>query len=127
MKITINLTEEHIKLIKTLRFEKFDENRYGVDNYSFWGGTYLYEQMALILGYQDKVLPETIESPMGARYEEEVQKHLEELDSFFVEHIVDVEDILHQMCDVGLKVGKYSCLDNIRIWKYDGETKNDSK
>lgn len=123
MKITINLTNEHIQLIKSLRFERFDENRYGIDNYSLWGGTYLYEQMAFILGYQDKVIFETIESPMGARYEDEIQKHLEELDSFFVEHIADIEDILHQFCDIGIKPGKYTCLDNVRIWNYEPDVK----
>lgn len=122
MKISINLTEDHIKLIKTLRYIKFDDNRYGVDNYAPWayGGSSIFEDMALILGLGDKIIAETREYPMGAICQEETQRYLEEIDAFFVEHMVDIEEILHQMCDKGIKPGKYSCIDNVRIWKYEG-------
>lgn len=84
MKISINLTDEHIKLIKNLRYIKFDDNRYGVDNYAPWayGGSSIFEDMALILGFGDKIIPETRESPFGAICEETTQRHLEELDAF---------------------------------------------
>ena len=123
MKISINLTDEHIKLIKNLRYIKFDDNRYGVDNYAPWtyGGSSIFEDMALILGFGDKIIPETRESPFGAICEETTQRHLEELDAFFIDHMVDIEEILHQMVDSGgIKPGKYTCLDNVRIWKYEG-------
>ena len=123
MKISINLTDEHIKLIKNLRYIKFDDNRYGVDNYAPWayGGSSIFEDMALILGFGDKIIPETRESPFGAICEETTQRHLEELDAFFIDHMVDIEEILHQMVDNGgIKAGKYTCLDNVRIWKYEG-------
>ena len=77
--------------------------------------------MALILGFGDKIIPETRESPFGAICEETTQRHLEELDAFFIDHMVDIEEILHQMVDSGgIKPGKYTCLDNVRIWKYEG-------
>ena len=123
MKISINLTDEQIKLIKNLRYIKFDDNRYGVDNYAPWayGGSSIFEDMALILGFGDKIIPETRESPFGAICEETTQRHLEELDAFFIDHMVDIEEILHQMVDSGgIKPGKYTCLDNVRIWKYEG-------
>ena len=123
MKISINLTDEHIKLIKNLRYIKFDDNRYGVDNYAPWayGGSSIFEDMALILGFGDKIIPETRESPFGAICEETTQRHLEELDAFFIDHMVDIEEILHQMVDSGgIKPGKYTWLDNVPIWKYEG-------
>lgn len=123
MKISINLTEEHIKLLMVLRFEKIDERHYGVDNYILWacGLSSIWEDMAAILGYQDKVIAESREDPMGAICEKETQEHLEELDAFFVEHITDMEEILHQFCTEGIKPGKYTCLDNVHLWKYEGE------
>ena len=57
----------------------------------------------------------------GAICEKETQEHLEELDAFFVEHITDMEEILHQFCTEGIKPGKYTCLDNVHLWKYEGE------
>ena len=102
MKISINLTEEHIKLLRVLRFEKIDERHYGVDNYILWacGLSSIWEDMAAILGYQDKVIAESREDPMGAICEKETQEHLEELDAFFVEHITDMEEILHSVLKV---------------------------
>ena len=61
---------------------------------------------------------------MGAICEKETQEHLEELDAFFVEHITDMEEILHQFCTEGIKPGKYTCLDNVHLWKYEGKKQN---
>lgn len=119
MKIKLVLTEDHIKLIKNFNFERISDKHYGLDTYGLWGGTYLYEQMANILGYQDKVIPETIESNLGARYEKEYEERMMEYDSFILENLVFIEEILHQFCDKGgLKPGIYSCIDYVRIWDY---------
>ena len=119
MKVKLVLTEDHIKLIKNFNFERISDKHYGLDTYGLWGGTYLYEQMANILGYQDKVIPETIESNLGARYEKEYEERMMEYDSFILENLVFIEEILHQFCDKGgLKPGIYSCIDYVRIWDY---------
>ena len=119
MKIKLVLTEDHIKLIKNFNFERISDKHYGLDTYGLWGGTYLYEQMANILGYQDKVITETIESNLGARYEKEYEERMMEYDSFILENLVFIEEILHQFCDKGgLKPGIYSCIDYVRIWDY---------
>lgn len=119
MKIKLILNDDHIKLIKHFNFERISDRHYGLDTYGLWGGTYLYEQMAYILGYQDKVIPETIESNLGARYEKEYEERMMEYDSFILENLVFIEEILHQFCDKGgIKPGIYSCIDYERIWKY---------
>ena len=115
-KLTIELTEEHIKLIKNLYYKKLAENIYGIDVYDLYGGSYKFEQMALILGYGDKVIPETVEDIFGPRYEADVQKHLEELDEFIISNLSNIEEILHQFCNVGITCGKYTCKDNVHLW-----------
>ena len=115
-KITLNLTEEHILLIKNLNFKKLTDSIYGIDCFDLYGGTWKWEQMALILGYSDKVIPETLESIFGPKYEKEIQDYMEELDVFISDNILNIEEILHQFSSEGIKPGKYTCMDNIHIW-----------
>lgn len=116
-RITLDLTEEHVLLIRNLNFKRLDDNTYGIDTFDMYGGTWKYEEMALILGQGDKALDESLDSIWGPRYEEDVQKHLEELDCFMTENIGNIEEILHQHCDEGISPGTYQCKDNERIWK----------
>ena len=119
MKLTLKLTDDLISLIKWLKFEPINATSYGIDTYGLWGGTNLYEDMANILGWQDKVIPETLENVMGPRYEDEFQQKMEEYDAFIVENLVFLEQILHQFCDKGgLNPGVSSCVDNVQIWSY---------
>ena len=53
-------------------------------------------------------------------YDEETTERLHGIDAYIVENLEYIEEILHQFCDVGIKVGKYSCLAYQRIWKYEG-------
>ena len=93
MKITLKLTDEHISLIKWLKFEPINATSYGIDTYGLWGGTNLYEDMANILGWQDKVIPETLENVMGPRYEHEYQQKLEEYDAFIQKNLDDITTV----------------------------------
>lgn len=94
------------------------ENIYGVDLYQLYHGTYLYEDMALILGKTDHVIPETLEDPLGARYDEETMSYFYELDEFITTHIQDIFEILLQFCLEGIEPNvEYWCHDFDHIWK----------
>ena len=123
MKITLNITKDHIKLIKSLYFKRFNDNQYGIDNYDLFkvGRGFLYEDMAIILDKTDKIIPETINDWDGPKFDTETQNYLIEMDEFLVEHLQDIIDILIEFCDKGgLKEGKYTCFDTERIWKFEG-------
>lgn len=116
-KVKITFNEDHIRLIRCLCVEQFTDSRYGFDNYSLFGGTYLYEQMALILGVADQVIPGTEESVYGPQYPDELMDRFNELDSFIVENLPYILDILTQFCTEGIKPGmEYWCNANERIW-----------
>lgn len=119
MILKLEINEDIIKLIKNLNFERISDKHYGFDTYNLWGGTYLLEQMSLILGYQDKVIPETLENPMGVRFEKEYEDKMFEYDAFILENFVFLEEILHQFVDKGgIKPGIYTAVDYNRIWEY---------
>lgn len=125
MKLKVTLNEDHINLIKHMWFQDFN-SKVGIDKYDIFGGTRLFEDMARILGLYDKVIPETIEDWDGAKFEPDTMKKLRELADFLDENILSIEEILHQHCDEGLKCGTYTCLDNVRIWKYVEENPEDN-
>lgn len=120
MKLKVTLNEDHIKLIKNLWFQDFN-SKVGIDKYDIFGGSRLWEDMARILGWYDYIIPETREDWDGAKFDKETTDKMRDLADFLDENILSIEEILHQHCDVGLKVGTYTCLDNVRIWKYEGE------
>ena len=120
MKLKVTLNEDHIKLIKNLWFQDFN-SKVGIDKYDIFGGSRLWEDMARILGCYDHIIPETREDWDGAKFDKETTDKMRDLADFLDENILSIEEILHQHCDVGIKVGTYTCLDNVRIWKYEGE------
>lgn len=118
MKLKIELNEDHIKLISSFHISKIDDEHYGIDVNNMWGGTYLYEQMAFILGYENFVIPETMSDPEGPRYQMEYEKKMMEYDEFINSNLQTIEELIHQFsCKGGLTPGVYSCLDYVRIWK----------
>lgn len=145
-RINLSFTKDDITLIRAFNIESFKMDRFGVDAYSLWGGTYIWEQMAYILGYADCVDPDTVEDPMGAQYREDVYIHvgedgnevhtfdkeeaekngwehlrlreyLKERADYLCSHLRDIEEIVHQFCFEGVKSGvTYTCQDYQRIW-----------
>lgn len=122
MKKIVKLTPDHLQLIKNLRLTQLNPAVFGLDMFSAFGGDYMNQDMAIILGYGNKVIPETINRPQGPVYEQEVEDYLAVLAADFDEHLADYFELLQQFCDQGgLKPGVYSrTTDNIK-WKYEGE------
>ena len=126
-KVSLVFTDDIIKFIKLMKVQRFNDGQIGFDNYDLYPESHLFDFMAMVLGLQDHRMKGTEENPLGAEYDEEAMKYMFEIDSFIVENIEYIEEILHQFCDVGIKPGKYSCLAYQRIWKYDGEVENEKK
>ena len=117
-RIYVNLTEDHLKLIRNLNVQALTDETVGIAKDNLYGGTYKYEQMALILGLTDKAVPGTEEDmETGTLYEKEAQLYMMELDKYINENLLNIEEILHQFClKGGLTVGKYVCKDYQHIW-----------
>lgn len=115
MNIYVNLTEDHIKLIRNLYIQNINDNVVGIYKDDIYGGTNKYEQMAMILGVTDKVIKDTEEDINGALYEKEVQDYMSDLDAYIKENLLNIEEILHQF--LGITAGKYKCKDYQHIWQ----------
>lgn len=124
MKITLHLTKEHIQLIKNFRVQQFSGTRVGINKNDLYQTMFLYDDMANILGYQDKAIKGTEEDADGTKYNKETTAHLDALADDIEKNLDSYEEILHQFCDQGgLREGTYTCLDNKRIWSFEGDAR----
>lgn len=117
----LKLTDDIISLISNFRFRKINDKMSGLDTYDLYGGTYLFEDMAFILGKFDQMIPGTETDPMGRQFPDELVKYFKELDDFIVENLTDLENIVHQFIKIGIKPGIYEAIDYEQVWKYKEE------
>lgn len=94
------------------RFHIEPDNVYGLDNFNLWGGTYLWEQIAYIIGIYDHVIESTKEDPDGPKFPEEDMAYMKDLDCFIISNLLYIEQILHQFCTEGIQAG-------VTYWAYD--------
>lgn len=167
MKKKITLTEDHIKLIKNLKFETFElgdlydasivaetireiessnENmkRYGklrnylndllehieilsdkkechawgINQWNLFGGTYVMEDVALILGHYQDFIPGTEEDPLGKKYPKELEDYWWGLYLYIVENLVLIMNLIFTFIDNGgIGPGEYQFDTNEMTWE----------
>lgn len=96
---------------------------YGFDLFELFNGTHPYNVVAVILGEQDKVIVGSEEQYGRPKYPDELEQKFDEILGDIFERIVDIEDLIHQRCNLGgIQAGvKYVALDHERIWRTEEE------
>ena len=128
--IKFEITEDMIKLISNLTFQKVttsqemeDETKetvtWGLDFSNLYAGVgTTFENIAYIIGRYDEHIPDTEENALGAEFPKELEEYMRELHCNIVEHIGYIEEIVHQFCGRGgITPGTYKCKSNERIWE----------
>ena len=128
----ITLNEDHIALIKNIKFVPFefdgtDSNNdsvntirrfgWGIDQYNLFGGTYVLEDVALILGQFDKFIPGTEEDPLGRQYPKELEDYWWGLYQYIwdnMEYIISL--VFWGISNGGLTAGTYKCKSEHKDW-----------
>lgn len=132
--LKIKLTDDILKLVSNIRFqevpspmvddwehEKRERIDYSIDFNSLYGGSYVFEDIAYILGRYDEHIPGTEEDPLGVQFPKELEDYMWEIHTYITEHIDAIEELVHQFCAKGgLKPGIYQCKSNFRMWEYKG-------
>ena len=92
----------------------------GIDQWSLFGGTYAMEDIALILGYYDKFIPGTEESPLGRQYPKELEDHFWELYTYIWNNIVYiVKMVFYYSNHAGLRPGTYTYDTKTGQWSFE--------
>lgn len=126
MVVRLELTKDHLKLIPFFFVQEFEDEKVGIDkNIMFNMGSHLLEDMAIILGLENKAIKNTQFDAEGRAFDEETEKYMLSLYDFFNENFYFIETLIHQfVIQGGLTEGVYSALDNELIWKKE---KNDDE
>lgn len=98
-------------------FEPQSRFGWGCDQWSLFGGTYLLEDMALILGYFDKAIENSETLATGRRFPEELEIEMYNLYDYICEHMEDIFTLMFSMIGKGgITPGTYEYKDF--QWKY---------
>lgn len=100
----LNSVKEQLETISDLK----ECNAWGVNQWNLFGGSYVMEDVAMILGHYGDYIKGTEDSPLGKQYPKEMEDHWWELYLYIVENIVNIFHIIFYFLDKGgLKPGKY--------------------
>ena len=122
MLMKITLTEDHIKLIPFLYLQDMEEDTIvGINKEQmFCLGSHLLEDMAMVLGLMDKMIPNTAEHPDGRAFEDEAESYMLEIYGYLSENLYWIEQLIHQyVVKGGITPGTYKCLAKDGIWSKD--------
>lgn len=91
---------------------------WGIDQWNLFGGTFVMEDVALILGHFDKFIPGTEESPMGRQYPKELEDHFWDLYTYIWTNLTDIMRlVLYFSNRCGLSEGTYVFDTKKGIWE----------
>lgn len=119
----LTLTDEHIRLISFIHFEENENTRSLLvnldDPYELSGRL---QDIALVLGYQDKAIPGTQNDPEGAAFPDDIEEHLLSVHRYVIENLYYIESLIHQMFFKEIITpGTYKCIDIEGVWEKEKE------
>jgi len=118
-KIKIKLNEKHLKLIKEFKVNALNDVHVGFDTINPYGGQYLMEDLAMILGYWDKTVIGTESDYDGRKFGLENEQEMIDVHNYVMHNFEFIISIIIQFSTIGgLKVGEYSAVDYNLIWEY---------
>lgn len=117
-KIRIKLTDEHIKLIKEFRIENIGDNHVGIDTIEPYGGAFLMEDLALILGFWDSSIEGTEKDYDGKKFGLENEQYMIDIHMYLMDNIQYILSILLQFSSEGIKAGIYSASGRYLKWTF---------
>lgn len=117
-KIKIKITKDHLKLIKQFKVETINDYKTGFDTINPYGGMYLMEDLAMILGYWDKAVEGTERDYDGRKFGIDNEIKMLEIHTYVIDNINFILSILIQFSDKGIKPGVYTSLDYDLNWEY---------
>lgn len=125
-KLKVTLTDDMIKLISCINFQTYNkitddteehEVFYAIDLNSLYGGNFVFEDVARILGFYEQVIENTETLSTGPRFPQEIEDYMWETHCYILDNLHYIEQILHQYCAKGgLTTGVYTSKNNELIW-----------
>lgn len=117
MIIHLNLTEDHLKLVRFLNIEDVDDDFLKINKKEMLTmRTHILDDIAMILGLRHKAIDGTDGDADGRAYDDESEKYMLDTYHYVSDNLYYIETLLHQMVMEGVKPGEYVAKDNELIW-----------
>jgi hypothetical protein len=114
----LNLTEDHLKLVRFLNIEDKDDDVLTINKkVMLTMQTHILDDVAMILGLRDKAIKGTEEDSDGGAYRDDVEKYMLDTYNYVSENLYLIESLLHQRILEGVQQGHYKCRDNDMVWE----------
>lgn len=103
-------------------FKKEENNivphyEWGIDQYGMFGGTFVMEDIARLIGKFDQFIPDTEFDADGKKYPPELTKYMADLYEYIYQNLEYIESLVHFYCTKGgLMPGTYKCKDYEKNW-----------
>jgi len=118
MMIHLNLTEDHLKLVRFLNVEDNDDDFITINKkVMLTMQTHILDDVAMILGLTDKAIKGTEEDPDGRAYPDDVEKYMLDTYKYVSDNMYYIETLLHQNVFTGIQPGEYKANDADLIWE----------
>ena len=119
MILHLNLTEDHLKLVRFLNVEDKDDDVLKINKKAMLTmQTHILDDVAMILGLRDKAIKNTEEDADGAAYPDDIEKYMLDTYHYVSDNLYLIETLLHQKVFEGIKPGHYKAKDSDLIWEY---------
>ena len=119
MIIHLDLTEDHLKLVKFLEINDDGDSLSIPKDGMLMMKNSILDDTALILGYKDKAIDGTIEDAEGAAYPDDVEKYLLDTYNYVKDNLYYIETLIHQYVMEGVTPGHYKAKSYDLIWRKD--------
>lgn len=116
-KRTLILTEDHLKLA-TFFFIENEEKKVSINKKIMLSEqSHLLDDVSLILGLRDKMIPYTEEDADGMAFPDDVEQYMVDTYRYVSENMYWIETLIHQnILKGGVQPGTYECDDRAKIW-----------
>ena len=105
--------KEKLELVSDLK----ECHAWGINQWNLFGGTFVMEDVALILGHYGDYIPGTEESPLGKQYPKELEDYMWSLYMDIYENMEYIISLVLFYTDKGgLTPGTYKCKDTEKNW-----------
>ena len=119
MILHLNLTEDHLKLVRFLNIEDNDDDVLTINKkVMLTMQTHILDDVAMILGLRDKAIKNTTEDADGSAYPDDVEKYMLDTYHYVSDNLYLIETLLHQHVFDGIKPGQYKAKDSDLIFEY---------
>lgn len=118
MRITLNLTKDHLKLIPFILIKDDKDEVLEIDKEVMLSlQSTLLEDVSLILGLRDKAIPNTEFDANGRAFPNEIEEYMFNIYNYVKDNLYYIETLIHQfVINGGITEGVYECDDKELLW-----------